>query len=242
METPSHTRYDSLYAIFFAGLFIPKSYFHLPAQPEISISVLVNPLLMIGLIVVLMVDTITELVHQGVKLTDFWTVLPSWQKFCAAIVAVFILIWLISLEFHSTSKTPQSSVAQRLMSQGTVAEYYQEYMDAVGYYEQWVTLDSSNPEPRLSLARALMELKSYWLAYEQYKMTIWLSNPDAFTYMQAEAGLQAAMEHIICYEEGIHELEWAKLLRKEYKQQFPDFPLQEQLECQKTLYDPKSLR
>ena len=42
-------KFDILYAVLFALLLIPKAYYHFPALPEANISILLNPLLMLGL-------------------------------------------------------------------------------------------------------------------------------------------------------------------------------------------------
>ena len=40
-------RFDYIYTILFSSLFIPKAYYHLPAYPEASISIVLNPLIML---------------------------------------------------------------------------------------------------------------------------------------------------------------------------------------------------
>ncbi len=42
-------KFDILYAVLFALLLIPKAYYYFPALPEANISILLNPLLMLGL-------------------------------------------------------------------------------------------------------------------------------------------------------------------------------------------------
>ncbi|MBM3313126.1 DUF2029 domain-containing protein [candidate division WOR-3 bacterium] len=68
INKPTRQRSDSLYAVLFALLLVPKSFFRLPQFPEASISLLINPLLMLLLAALLVRDGITALRGEEAQL------------------------------------------------------------------------------------------------------------------------------------------------------------------------------
>jgi len=65
INTLRREKLDLLYAVLFGLLLIPKAYYHFPALPEANISILLNPLLMLGLMFVI--------IGSGVKSHFFQT-------------------------------------------------------------------------------------------------------------------------------------------------------------------------
>lgn len=235
LDTPAQSYYDYIYAFLFAGLFIPKSYFHLPVLPEISISVLVNPLLMLGLIGLIVVEKMKELSRLKITIKGLWSSLPGWQKWGAVILAGIMVVWLASLEFPTPAKASPTAVTQQLSALGLSAENDRNYLEAIGYYEQWKALEPANPDARLSLAHAYLEYNENWIAFQQYKKAIWLYSPGTEKSRQADAGLQIAMEDSVCDMVRKQEFESAKLIQTEFKQQFPDLPFLFQFDCGKNV-------
>lgn len=166
LDTPAQSYYDYIYAFLFAGLFIPKSYFHLPVLPEISISVLVNPLLMLGLIGLIVVEKMKELSRLKITTKGLWSNLPGWKKWGAVILAGIMVVWLASSEFPTPAKASPSAVTQQLSAWGLSAENDRNYLEAIGYYEQWKALEPANPDVRLSLAYAYLEYNENWIAFQ----------------------------------------------------------------------------
>jgi len=235
LEAPAPSRLDGVYALLFAGLFIPKSYFHLSILPEISISALVNPLLMLGLIGLIIAEKVKEVSRSGVNFRGFWVSLPGWQKYGTILLGGLMLAWIAASALPAADKTVPTAVTQQLAALGAGAESDQDYYAAIGYYQQWTDYEPASPEARLDLAQAYLEYNERWIAFEQYKKAFWLSSPSTDENRQAGAGLQAALSKNVCYLQGIKEFKWAKLIQTEYRQQFPDLPFPGQFDCGKNV-------
>lgn len=234
LEAPTKSRFENFYALLFAGLFIPKSYFHLPVSPEISISVLINPLLIIALIVVIISEKMREMSDNKIPLMDFWVGIPRWQKYGTAIFGSFVVVWSTLSPLSSTPiKDVPVSVVQQLENSGKIADKNKKYLDAIGYYGQWLVLEPANPEPRIGLANAYLGARRYLESFQQYQKAIWLSALGTESRAQAETGLQTSMQGTVCDMMKKQEFEWAHLIEAEYKEQFPGLPFPSQIDCAK---------
>ncbi len=58
------------------------------------------------------------------------------------------------------------SVVQQLENFGKIADKNQKYLDEIGYYGQWLVLESTNPEPRIGLAHAYLGAHRYLESFQ----------------------------------------------------------------------------
>jgi hypothetical protein len=208
-------------------LFIPKSYMHIPAYPEVSVSIFLNPLLMLVMIFTIVFDIRYANDNNKVFTANAWMVWSKYRHimtgfiFCVLVLAL-VLIAYISTTDKKTSTNPD--VIQKLESYAVHSENASDYRASVGYYLQWVLLEPVNPESHIRLARSFSKTERDWLSYQEYKRAFFLSSEDSAFRLESEDGIQTALSATVCDMTEKNEFKWSTLIQQEYNELFPHLP------------------
>ena len=125
---------------------------------------------------------------------------------------------------------PIASVISKLKFYGEQAEANHNYIDALGYFRQWLVLDPQNPEAMLETARAYLYPKYYYESFELYKDILLIPNLTPNQKVDADAGFQSAFQYTFCNFLGLKRLKWADEIQNEYQSLLPE-PASNSITC-----------
>jgi tetratricopeptide (TPR) repeat protein len=238
LGSPSPSRFDKIYAVIFGLLFIPKNYYNLPVLPEANFSVVLNPLLMIVFIVLIMVESVSDLnwlFAAGTNIARLKALpLRRGRLLFPLILSVLLVVSAIILT-SAIPKRNNGSIIPDLQTATSEAEKQMKWWDAKSYYYQWIIADPANPLPRLRLADILSSYIAYNDAFRLYQKVLWLPNISQEIKEEAEVGLQLTLGHAAREMIFLHQYQQARLLIQEYEMQFPYLPEDLLLKCELTI-------
>jgi hypothetical protein len=219
LESPRHSRnFDTVYCVLFGLLFIPKSYFHLSAFPQVSGSVLFNPVLMLIFIVAISVENLRQVNFHETR-ENALKIYSAYKYLIAVFLCSVLVIGLFISNINASREEPipdNLGTIAIFKSFGARAEIASDYESAIGYYSQWIVLEPQNPEPRLGMAQAQLMNTGYWESYEEYKKVLFMPNLTVGQKIISQKGIQDAFFNVYCAMQIKHRFEWAHLLQDEY--------------------------
>ncbi len=221
LKTTKVSGYNKAYAALFGLLFIPKSYLHIAAYPETSISTLLNPLAMIIMVTIMTIDE-KSMNRARVKIAiwmDTRKLIVAASLFCVLIGISILAIYMLNTKRPST--LPAKNVISKLKFYGEQAQANNDYADALGYFGQWLVLEPKNPEALLGMARAYLNTGKHLDAYQQYKKVLQIQNLTVDQKQNADAGLQSAFQYTFC-DFRVLRFKWANEIQSEYHSLLPD--------------------